>query len=383
MKILFINSVVDYGSTGKIIRDLANGLNLEGHEVLIAYGRHTAKDSKNVFSVQDTLGMYSHVFFSRFFGRHGMHSSRATKKLINMIDSFKPDVINLHNLHGYYLNVPMLLQYLENYEGKILWTLHDTWLISGSSAYFDFNGCKVWNDGCVECNSTKDYPKSSFIKRQAKNFEWKKKSIVKLKNLSFITPSQWLKDVLATTYLKSNPCYVVNNGIDLNIFKENHNEEIEKQYEGKKVLLGVANKWEERKGLNDFIKLNDLLTDEFVIILIGLTPKEIANLPQGIIGITRTSNTEELANYYSLAHAFLNPTYEDNYPTTNLEALACNTPVIAYDTGGNKEVPGIEIVKQGDVLDLMNKIQNIDVNHHYPLDYFSKERFLKEMLILF
>ena len=383
MRVLFINSVVDYGSTGKIVRDLANGLKLEGHEVLIAYGRHEAKVDEDTYSIVDKTSTMGHVFLSRFLGRHGIHSTNATKKLINRIESFKPDVINLHNLHGYYLNVPMLLKYLQSYNGKILWTLHDTWLISGSSAYFDFHGCKVWDEGCVECNSTKDYPRADFIKRQRANFEWKKELIPKLNNLSFITPSLWLKNVLGTTFLKKVPCHVVNNGIDTEIFKEQHNEELETLYKGKKVLLGVANKWEERKGLNDFLKLNELLDDEFQIILIGLTSDEISKLPQGIIGITRTNSAQELANYYSLAYAFLNPTYEDNYPTTNLEALSCNTPVIAYDTGGNKEVPGIEIVEQGDVEAMNSKLRTLDRTESYASDYFSKERFLSQMLELF
>lgn len=383
MKILFINSVVDYGSTGKIVKDLSNGLTEQGHEVMIAYGRHSASNEEGTFSIVDKFSTMRHVFMSRFFGRHGMHSTAATKKLINFIDDFQPNIINLHNLHGYYLNVPLLLKYLQSYKGKILWTLHDTWLISGSSAYFDFNGCNEWDEGCVVCNSTKDYPRADFIKRQRKNFQWKKDLLFELDNLSFITPSIWLKDLLSKTFLKDVPCFVINNGIDTSVFKENHSIELETKYADKKILLGVANKWEERKGLDDFIKLNSKLSDEYQIILVGLSDKQVVKLPEGIVGITRTESALELTQYYSSALAFINPTYEDNYPTTNLEALSCNTAVIAYDTGGNKEVEGIEIVEQGDVDGIIEKLNTIDPNRSYSNNYFSKERFIDEMLELF
>lgn len=379
MKIMFINSVVDYGSTGKIVRELANGLKSRGNSVIIAYGRHEAKTEKDTFNITNKWSTVFHIIMTRFFGRHGMHSNYETKKLIKKIEEFKPDTIHLHNLHGYYLNVPMLLSFLKDKDIKILWTLHDAWLISGSSAYFDFNGCKLWDQGCVECVSTKDYPKVIGFKRQKKNFAWKKKSLLTLQNLTLFTPSLWLKDMLSQSFLKDVPTYVVNNGIDTEVFKPTISSELRDMYGDKKILLGVANIWEHRKGFQDFIKLKELISEDYLIILIGLSKDQISSLPKGIVGVQRTQDAHELAAYYSLAYAYINPTYEDNYPTTNLEALACGTRVIAYDTGGNKEVLGVEIVEQGNVQQLYKKISE---KHENSVDSysFSKENFLENML---
>lgn len=377
MKVLFVNSVCDYGSTGKIVRDLANGLKKEGHEVLICYGRHQAKEDTDTFYIGDKLTTYSHVFMTRVFNRHGLHSNRATQKLIEKIETFNPDVIHLHNLHGYYLNVEMLFEALKTFKGKIYWTFHDCWPISGSSAYFDFNGCKTWDEGCVECNSTRDYPEALVFKRQKKNFLWKKKAFSGLDNLTLVTPSYWLKELLSKSFLAQYPCEVIHNGINTDLFKPTYDSELTKKYENKLVLLGVASVWEQRKGLNDFIKLSTMISDNYKIVLIGLTEEQKNSLPTAIDGVLRTDSAEQLAAYYTLSHRFINPTYEDNYPTTNIEALCCHTPVIAYDTGGNKEVsikPFMTIVPQGDleaIVHELNSNKNISFDHFDSLSHDS------------
>ncbi|WP_323615644.1 glycosyltransferase [Erysipelothrix rhusiopathiae] len=377
MKVLFVNSVCDYGSTGKIVRDLANGLKKEGHEVLICYGRHQAKEDTDTFYIGDKLTTYSHVFMTRVFNRHGLHSNRATQKLIEKIETFKPDVIHLHNLHGYYLNVEMLFEALKTFKGKIYWTFHDCWPISGSSAYFDYHGCKTWDEGCVECNSTRDYPEALVFKRQKKNFLWKKKAFSGLDNLTLVTPSYWLKELLAKSFFAQYPCEVIHNGINTDLFKPTYDAELTKKYENKRVLLGVASIWEQRKGLNDFIKLSTMISDNYKIVLIGLTEEQKKSLPTAIDGVLRTDSAEQLAAYYTLSHRFINPTYEDNYPTTNIEALCCHTPVIAYDTGGNKEVsikPFMTIVPQGDleaIVHELNSNKNISFDHFDSLSHDS------------
>lgn len=361
MKVLFVNSVCDYGSTGKIVRDLANGLKKQGHDVLICYGRHQAKDDTDTFYIGDKVATYNHVLMTRLFNRHGLHSNRATRKLIQKIETYQPDIIHLHNIHGYYLNVKMLFDALKNYEGKIYWTFHDCWPISGSSAYFDYNGCKKWDEGCVECNSTRDYPEALFIKRQKQNFKWKKQSFSGFTNLTLITPSAWLKDLLGQSFLAGYPCEVIHNGINTQLFKPTEDAKLTEKYQNKRVLLGVASIWEQRKGLEDFIKLNTMISDEEKIVLIGLSEEQLKTLPASMDGVLRTDSAEQLSAYYTLAHRFLNPTYEDNYPTTNVEALCCHTPIIAYDTGGNKEVatePYMTIVPKGDVNALYQAIKS-------------------------
>lgn len=373
MKVLFVNSVCDYGSTGKIVRDLANGLKKEGHEVLICYGRHQAKEDTDTFYIGDKLTTYSHVFMTRVFNRHGLHSNRATQKLIEKIETFNPDVIHLHNVHGYYLNVEMLFEALKTFKGKIYWTFHDCWPISGSSAYFDYHGCKTWDEGCVECNSTRDYPEALVFKRQKKNFLWKKKAFSGLDNLTLVTPSYWLKELLAKSFLAQYPCEVIHNGINTNLFKPTYDAELTKKYENKLVLLGVASIWEQRKGLNDFIKLSTMISDNYKIVLIGLTEEQKKSLPTAIDGVLRTDSAEQLAAYYTLSHRFINPTYEDNYPTTNIEALCCHTPVIAYDTGGNKEVsikPFMTIVPQGDLEAIVHELNS---NKNISFDHFDSQ----------
>ena len=380
VRVLFINSVIDYGSTGKIIRSLMNGLIANGHETLAIYGRYDAQIESHTFSIANRKATLIHGVMSKFFGRHGLHSSAQTALVIEKIKEFNPDVIHLHNLHGYYINVPMLLDFLAtDFKGNIVWTLHDAWLISGSSAYFDYHGCKLWDDGCVICASTNDYPISLGFKRQKKNFAWKKSKILALQRVTFISPSEWLKSLAEQSFLAQFPIKVVNNGIDQAVFKPTENETLAQKYQGKKVILGVASEWEARKGLKDFYRLKNLLDDSFIIVLIGLNNKQIQELPQDIVGIQRTTDAHELASYYTLAHAFINPTYEDNFPTTNLEAVSCGTPVIAYDTGGNKEVPFITIVEQGNVEAIAKTLLNEAMLVPMPVD-LSETTFVSKMM---
>lgn len=340
MKVLFINTVVDNGSTGRITRDLANGLKAEGHNVLICYGRGTPKSQEDTFFIGNTFSTLFHVAMTRFFGRHGLHSTNQTKKLISKIEEFKPDIIHLHNIHGYYLNYKVLFEYLSNQHIKILWTLHDCWTITGSSAYFEYKGCKVWDDGCVVCNSTTDYPTVWGVKRQRKNFYLKKRLFTSLNDLTVITPSNWLKDIVDRTFLGEHPTKVINNGININIFRNYKDKLFLDKYglSNKFIILGVANVWDERKGLNYFCELSKSLLENEIIVLVGLTRKQIKGLPPKIIGIEKTRNIDELVILYSSADVFVNPTLEDNFPTVNLEAMACGTPIITFPTGGSVEV---------------------------------------------
>lgn len=379
MKIYFVNSVLDYGSTGKIVRDLASQLLVEGHEVRMAYGRKDVKDSNHTFSLVSSTSFIYHYLMSRCFDRHGLHSTFQTKKLIRDIEDFNPDTIHIHNLHGYYLNVPLFLEAIKKMNKKVIITLHDAWLVSGSNAYFDFDGCAIWNNGCVVSNNPKSYPRADLFLRQAKNFAWKENAFKGFSNLTFISPSIWLKDLIQTTFLKKYPIAVVNNGIDTSVFYERKDSPLKEEYKDKKVILAVASVWEARKGLADIIKLSKLLDESYQIIIIGLSDKQLADLPNKIIGIKRTNDANQLAEYYSIAHAYINPTYEDNYPTTNLEARACNANIVAYDTGGNKEIKDAIIVEQGNVEAMAKAIIALEGKIINKVDY-SKEKFIKEML---
>lgn len=356
MRYLLINSVVDYGSTGKITRQLSNALEIEGEDILVTYGRVRQADSKNSFFFGNAISSGTHLLLSRIFGRHGLHSTKKTKQLIRKIKEFSPDVIHLHNLHGYYLNVELLFEFLKTQDHiKIIWTLHDCWAVSGSSAYFSFNGCKEWDEGCVICNSTADYPKASFIKRQRKNFAWKKESFTSVPNMKIITPSNWLRDLISTTFLKEYPVQTIYNGLNLDVFKPKKTNESSPSIK----LLGVSNIWEERKGLTDFIKLRSMLPSNYEITLIGLSKKQISKLPEGITGIERTSDIDELVQFYSDADIYLNFSVEETMGMTTIEAIACGTPAFVFDQTAVPEIVNESVGKVFKAHDLDEVVKSI------------------------
>lgn len=336
MKILQINSVYQRGSTGRIVSDIESLIFEEGLSAVVAYGRGPiAQDRYRICHPSEVL---LHVFGSRISDRQAFYSKGATGRLIDHIEKCDPDIIHLHNIHGYYLQVQLLFEYLKERNKPIVWTLHDCWPFTGHCAYFDFIQCKKWRTECDRCPSRHDYPKSFVLDSSRRNFIDKKRSFQGLNDITIVTPSEWLARLVGASFLRGYACRVINNGIDLNIFKPTQSC-LRSSYGlvDSKVVLGVAFPWSKRKGIDDILKLADLLGPEYRIVLIGLSKKQIKDLPKSILGIERTSNTKELAQWYSSADVFINPTYEDNYPTTNLEAIACGTPVVTYNTGGSPE----------------------------------------------
>lgn len=332
MKIVQINSVCGQGSTGKIAVDIAKSLEAEGHQCLIAYGRGSAQNYTQTIKIGSPHTVQVHGVLSRITDKHGLFSKKATKKLIREIENFDPDVIHLHNIHGYYLHYPTLFSYLKACDKPVIWTLHDCWSYTGHCAYYTYSGCTKFQTGCEKCPSRNEYPKA-YVDNSRSNFALKKQFFQGVDNLTLVTPSHWLKEEVGKSFLADYPVQVIYNGINLDVFKK---ISIDKQNQ-KKIILGVANVWDRRKGLDTFVQLAQILPEDYEIILIGLNQKQIQSLPHNIIGIERTSNIEELVEYYNKAIVFLNPTLEDNYPTTNLEAQACGTPVITFDVGGTKE----------------------------------------------
>jgi len=309
--------------------------------------------------------------------RHGFASRKATKQLINKIEELKPDVINLHNIHGYYVNIEILFDYLKKIDVPVVWTFHDCWPFTGHCSYFDSIACEKWKTHCQNCPKKSFYPKSLLIDNSFKNFSDKKQIFNQLDNLHIITPSNWLKNLVKQSFLSKFPVSCIHNGIDLSKFSpvENVEKLIQKwNLKDKIIVLGVASIWDRRKGLDDFISLSNKLSGTYQIILIGLTKKQIAQLPKNIIGIERTESIEELAEYYSLANVFVNPTYQDNFPTTNIEALACGTPVVTYNTGGSPEAIDKEtgiVVEKGNLNDLKTAIERVT---SAKTEYYDKEK---------
>lgn len=339
MKIVQINTF-PYKATGHIMMDIHKILTEQGYDSYVCWGRGRQANNDHEIVIADDIGVKFHGIYTRLLDKTGFASRRATKKLLRRLDEIKPDIIHLHNIHGYYLNIELLFNYIREHDINVVWTLHDCWSMTGHCAWFDMCGCEKWKTGCFNCEQLGTYPASKGFDNSKWNWN-KKKALFTSLNLTIVTPSQWLRDIVMNSYLKNYRCEVINNGIDLNIFKPTENSEIKKvqkkyDLDDRKIVLGVASEWTPRKGLLDFIKLSEMMQDiQFVVV--GLTERQIKEMPQNIKGIKRTENQRELVALYTIADVFFNPTYEDNFPTTNLEALACGTPVITYDTGGSPE----------------------------------------------
>ena len=360
MKILQINSVCGVGSTGRIVTDIADILRKNGHESYIAYGYGESKEP-NSYRMQSNLYLKCNILKTRLFGKHGFYNKRATKGLIEWITQVDPDIIHLHNIHGHYLNIDMLFRFLKGKQKPVFWTLHDCWSFTGHCAHFDYVGCERWKTECYACPQKRAYPDSWLFDRSKESYKDKKRLFMDIDNMMLIAPSEWLANFVKQSFLKEYPVRIINNGIDLTVFKpRNSNIRNEYHLENKIIVLGVASEWGVRKGLGYFMQLGKRLGNDYQVILVGLTERQKQALPSNIIGVTRTNNVEELATLYSTADVFVNPTLEDNFPTTNLEAIACGTPVITFNTGGSvesvDELTG-RVVEAGNIEQLIDAIK--------------------------
>ena len=367
LTLLQINVSVNTGSTGRIAEEIGQRAKTAGYESYIAYGRAAWKSQSKVIKIGSKWDMRWHGLKSLLFDAHGFGSKKATRQLVQKIDEINPDIILFHNLHGYYLNIEILLTYLREKNIPIFGTLHDCWLFTGHCSYFDAVNCEKWKRHCERCPNQKGYPKSMFIDRSKGNFDKKKALLTALPDITFIPVCKWMGNIVESSFMKGRPQQVIYNGTNVKVFKPKSEEEKEKirnKYGiiGPHAILGVASTWDRRKGLTEFEWLNGQLPTDYQIVLVGLSEKQIKALPEGIVGIPRTESVEELAALYSLADVFVNPTYVDNFPTTNIEALACGTPVITYNTGGSPEAidenTGI-VVPKGDKEALKNAIMEV------------------------
>lgn len=385
MKKLVQINVVCNGSTGKIMCDIAKDAEEKGYETYCFFGRGKENDSIKCCKIESSLSILLHAFIARI-GFNGHGSYFVTKKIVRKLKKINPDVIHLHNVHGYYLNLKVLFKYLKNdYKGKIIWTLHDCWAFTGHCAYFTMVKCNKWKTQCHNCPQLNSYPKEIFDTTE-REYKLKKELFTNLPNLTIVAPSMWLRNLIKKSFLSNYPVKVVNNGINLDIFKPTYDDYIYDKYNiprNKKIILGVANIWEERKGISDFFELNNYLNLlEYQIVLVGVSKKNISNIPQNIVCVERTDDAYDLAKIYTISTVLFNPTYEDNYPTVNLESIACNTKVITYDTGGCKEQIELfdygYIVEKKDFNTIVRIIENLkksknDKNMSYDINQMVKK----------
>ncbi|MCL2682905.1 MAG: glycosyltransferase [Bacteroidales bacterium] len=360
--LLQVSNVVNSTSVGRIAEQIGQTAMQEGWDSYITYARNHTPSQSKIIKIGHNLDVYWHGINTRLFDNHGLCSTRATKKLIKQVQQIKPDVILLHNMHGYFLNISVLFNYLATLDTPIIWVLHDCWSFTGHCAYFDYVGCEKWKFQCYDCPQKQEYPTSLWLDKSSRNYVQKKQLFNQVKNMTIVPVSYWLESMVKHSFLNQYPIHVIQNGIDLNMFSPqlNSNRIKEKYGVGNKFLvLGVANIWDRRKGLQDFVTLSRHLGSDCQIVLVGLKKKQLQKLPKGIIGIERTESVQALIELYSAADLFVNPTWEDTFPTTNLEALACGTPVVTYRTGGSVEAVSEDtgfVVDKGDINTLCDVI---------------------------
>ena len=366
MKLLQINTSLNTSSTGKIVCQIGKMCIDSGDQSYIAFsGRYPEnRDIANTFRIGFKLDFYWHALVTRIFDRHGFGSIRATKKLLKQIDYIKPDIIHLHNLHGYYINIETLFNYLASSKIPIVWTMHDCWPFTGHCSHFEYVKCKKWEKACYSCPQRSLYPSSLIVDNSKENFLKKKRLFNSVNKMTIVPVSRWLDNQIKYSYLNGFNSRVIRNGIDLEVFKPSESKAFIEDYnlQNKFIILGVASVWSERKGFFEFIKLRELLGEEFAIVLVGVNLKLQKILPKNIISIARTSNQTQLAQIYSCSDLYLNLTFEDTYPSTNLESIACGTQVVTYKTGGSPESifeGGGYVVDQGDIETVKNLIEDM------------------------
>ena len=402
-KMLQINPVLRSStSTGRIMQEIGELAMRHGWESYIAYskGRDGIKPCQShIIPVGNQWSTVWHGIVTRLFDRHGLASTYATRRFIEQIEKLRPDIIHIHNIHGYFLNYKMLFDYLSRSGIPVIWTVHDCWLYTGHCYYYSYAKCAKWQTGCNHCSQRRAFPASYFIDRSRQNYADKKEAFTSMPHskLTIVPVSDWIREEMRDSFLKAYDFRVIHNGINTNVFQPYASQEIVERYKltGKYILLGVASIWSREKGLDDFIQLSKRLNTQEVIVLVGVKQKEKKRLPGNIIGIERTENVHQLAELYSAADVFVNLTWQDNYPTVNLEAIACGTPVVTYRTGGSVESVTENtgfIVEQGDIDGVIKSVRQVeqrgksyyqDICRNYAMAHFNKEDRYADYLSLY
>lgn len=358
MRVYIINANWGKGGPGGIAADLYAVLEKNGHSCRFAYARGITPTNINAFKFSSKPEVYIHALSARLFDNAGFMSHLATKALIKDIESFSPDIISIHNPLGYTIHIKILMDYIRSRAIPTCWTLHDCWLFTG---HCTTDICPQLNAGCGHCPHKKDFPTSWFFDFSRNNLRKKEKFFSNIKNLSFVAPSDWIANLAKKSYLKNNKIFTINNGIDLGEFTPiESNLRNQFKLNGKCVILSVASVWSKRKGGTYIYQLSEMMDDRYAFVMIGRNSDRDLKENQRIIHIEYTGSRKELAQWYTLADIFINPTLGDNFPTVNLEALACGTPIVTFDTGGSGEMVGTcgTVVPQGNIHALKKGIED-------------------------
>ncbi|WP_051411519.1 glycosyltransferase [Ruminococcus flavefaciens] len=373
-KIIVEVNLGNYGSTGNIMKGISDEAEKKGYVVYQAYPQNAQNLPAQKQDIVICPSWYLKITRSlaMYTGYNGCFSILATLLFLRKVKKVNPSAFHFHNLHDSYINLPLLFRYIKKHKIPVIWTLHDCWAFTGRCPHFVSIPCYKWKGaGCSSCPQLNTYP---ITKRDRSKYLWehKKHWFTKIDNLQIITPSQWLADFVKQSFLKDYPISVINNGIDLNIFRPTKSDfRQNNSLESKYIILGVAYGWGKKKGLDVFIELSKRLDNRFQIVLVG-TNKEIDKIiPNDIISIHNTHDQHELAELYSVADLFVNPSREENYPTVNMEAIACGTPVLTFRTGGSPEIVDDKtgyVVDIDDIDEMEKQIVRICTNKTFTLE---------------
>lgn len=361
MKVLQIN-IFGNLSTGRIAVDLYRTLTEYGHTGILAFARNSTAEDVPYIRIGSKIDVLIDGVLTRLTDRAGFFSRRSTKKLIIEIEQYNPDIIHIHNLHGYYINIELLFNFLKKYGKPVVWTLHDCWSYTGHCCHYSMVKCNMWQTGCHKCPQIRAYPASLFVDNSRWNYKRKRDLFTSLPNLILVTVSHWLQGEVEKSFLKNVPCTTIYNGIDMDVFKPLERN-FRKKYglENKTIVLGVASTWNVRKGLDDFIYLSEMLDENYQIVLVGVNESEKKRLTSQMIGISRTDSIQELAEIYSAADIFFNASVEETFGLPTVEAMACGTPVIVYNATALPEVVNKEcgyIVEPHDLETVVRILKN-------------------------
>lgn len=362
-KLFQINVAANWGSHGRIVEGIGQAAMAQGWESYVAYGRYANPSKSHVLKIGSTFSQYRHGFQSMFFDRHGLGSTNATWRLIREIEYINPDIIHLHNVHGYYLNYPTLFQYLSEQGTPVVWTLHDMWPLTGHCAFPVMASCEQWKTECVNCPLTrKEYPRCYGFARTRQNFQEKRYYFNQVPDLHLVTVSKYLESQVRQSILKDIDTRCIYNGIDIDVF---HPYQYQFSRTRHYQVLGVASVWEKRKGLDTFRRLRLRLPENYDITLVGLTDDLMRQLPDGIVGVSRTDSEQQLVEYYANADVYVNPSEAESFGMTTAEALACGTPAIVYDTTACPEIVDDlsgRVVPLDDIDALLNAVRDVCEN---------------------
>ena len=365
MRIFQMNTVCGIKSTGRIAAEIGKLVEADGGQCMIGCGANFVPDWAQHMAYK-TLSVFKRKVYSvltRYLDADSCFNAIGTWRLTRQMERFQPDVVHLHNIHGGYLHAGVLFRYLQKKNIPVVWTLHDCWPFTGHCAYFDYCGCDKWQTQCHTCQQQRSYPVCLGVDGSKRNHKRKRRQFTSLKNLTMVTPCQWMTQPLGQSYMGQYPVRVIYNGVDLNSFRPVESD-IRKRYgvENGKLVLAVAADWDERKGLRYLVKAAQQLGSEYHVVVIGVSKAQAEALPEGMIGIEHTANVQELVEWYSAADCLANPSMEDNMPMVNLEALACGTPVATFRTGGCPEAVDADtgiVVEKEDVDGLCNAIRRL------------------------